>query len=87
MTVINALPYNVVDCPEIGTLDIEPIIHRTFAVTITDAWEKRWYLRTIGRDRYEWTRTASFARSLSMAAAKKHAAIIADIWRTYLETK
>lgn len=87
MTPINALPYNVVECPEIGCLDVVPIIGGKLAVQITDSWGKRWYLRTIGRDRYDWTRTECFARALSLDTARKHAAIIATIWKKHLEEK
>lgn len=85
MTAINCLPYNVIDVPDIGSLDIQPDVYPKFMVMITDAWGKRWYLRTIGRDHYEWTRSQCFARRLSMNTAKKHAGIIADVWRALIE--
>lgn len=79
---INYLPYSIIQDPTTGSLDINPEGNKRFSVTITDAWGKRWYLRTIGRDRYDWTRSQCFARLLSMETAKKHAERIAFVWRT-----
>ena len=85
MTYINCLPGNVIDDPSIGCLDICPDVYPKYFIKITDAWGKTWYLRTIGRDRYEWTRSKSFARLITMKTAKKHAERIKSIWMMLLE--
>lgn len=81
MTTINCLPYSVIDEPLIGCLDVHPDVYPKVLIRITDARGKVWYLRTIGRDRYEWTRSQCFARRLSIAVARKHADIIAGVWK------
>lgn len=85
MNYFNYLPYNVIENPSIGCLDVVPVTYPKFIIRITDNLGKAWYLRTIGRDRYDWTRSQCFARMLSIDVAKKHAEQIAAIWKARIE--
>ena len=68
---LDALPYNVVRDPDVWSIDVVPL-YRRYTVQITDAWGKLWYIRTVGRNYYDWTRSRLYARTWTRQTAQKH---------------
>ena len=79
---IDYLPYHVIECPSIGTVDICSF-YTKHLVQITDAWGKTWYLQSIGRNHYDWTRSRLSARCFTQKTAQKYADIVSSIWNQY----
>ena len=86
MNYINYLPHHVIECPEIGAIDVYQHYQR-FVVQITDAWGKTWYIQTVGKNHYDWTRSMINARCFTEKTAQKHTEIIKSIWYQYANEK
>ena len=66
------LPYNVTECPEICVVEVVRL-YQKYTVRVTDAWGKEWYIRTAGKNHYDWTRSRIWAKEWTEQTAQKHA--------------